>query len=1251
MRIIDDIEVSPNKIIKWANYYFDWLSFNTRSIEPMAHNMDNLVKAQYHEEIGRNGYFTPESGTSEGQFLSILGLLAMYEATKKMKWLGMAEKLIESAFKYLYKNCKFPKDYKFSELNTYIPHWLFNVSKDFISEAYYTKKIKVENGKGSIKTKYEARKVFKAFTINAKLAWDDPYASIVPKDTTVSEKDVFEYEISNWIVDENEISIRLKDNITDTIIVVYSDMGGPVIKPSENYEAYPIWRPLKEGETDAAVDSLWWSYFCWKKLYSITKSERYRLLVDHTQNVLKRTCQLSDVEQYFGAAFNLTEDESQDGILINKDNTYKDSSNRIPEPKWNRNAEDGSIEIMIEEGIGSILLGAKIDRDTNYDDRYYEMLVEAGTRTAIVLKIKCLNAAGVIKEFSYGQIAKGPLFDEVTGELLNEYEAEVLKYPINKFKDVSKCEFDLLYSPHAELIYKSDNCNVIFSEVKLEEGLARKVDFLVGTEYDTEGNAYAGYAQYHPSMRSRTFNEIPKITYSSSGCIEITFFDEAGWKWAKALPASEKLITVSLDKSDFYLYEIQENGFIDVPNTPVGELNTLLFCGISKTSQLTLLRLGTIEDAEFNTVTYTTNIDIEITEEKPQTFKLHYLRPLPIKDYKYSPYIFPFTMNTVNGVINSWRGTPYAGYQCPWFWQDVGDEKGTNINLKFLKDAQIEYSKRLKNGYNFFMPCFIWDRWDNLEYGKPNTFTFIGPDPNTSWGGYQYRAITNVALALMNEPQNKTAKNIVYNFFMSLNKVWKSGKESPPTNFNPDGSVTTQDGLDLHGVALILRAAVYAYQSCAISDGICLSLINKCLMFMDINFQFPTDRGDYNKESTIGTWRNDGIWYQFHGGEILHALGELLKYVPNKMYLKSSNYRYTIDTMPKAFGITSKDYVEIQTPSGPQIAELVAMDDKYATDLLVQTDSGIKSVKGGEEMSVYDFNLIKKSVGKVPIDIDLKNEVTMLYKSQIGCIAFLGIKARSKTVNISPRRSYDYSTGLYTNMFFLSSSKEYTICFKASGSGSVVLAFTENKTDGTQNSTVFLNGGMPVKNGDSIQYKFKTDELHSYITIYPPNGENTLILNNIMLFEGNIPNNPGSYIENEIECFTKDVVISTKNVNGKYTDICNLKDYISDECLPLRTKGTIYDEITVDSVIKRIDENGEILDEEKVYELEKPLPILACGQDTWIVVESDGIAPDITLSYPVLFKDAYDITINGSPILNNSLCGTFKLNEQQVSDK
>lgn len=1244
MRIIEDIEISPNKIMKWANYYFDWLNFNTRSTEPMAHNMDNLVKAQYHKEIGRNGYFTPESGTSEGQFLTILGLLSMYETTREMKWLGMAEKLVEAAFRILYKNCNFPNSYTFTEFTTYIPHWLFNVSKDFKSEAYYVKEIKVKKGKGIIETEYEARKVFKAFTNNAKLAWDDPYASITPKDSHIFEEDICEYEISSYSINEKDISVQLTDNITDTVMVVYSDMGGPVIKPSENYEAYPIWRPLKEGETDAAVDSLWWSYFCWKKLYAITKSERYRLLMTHTQNVLKRTCQLSDVEQYFGAAFNLTEDESKDGVLIDIDNTYKDSSNRTPEPKWYRNEEDGSIEINIEDGTGSILLGAQINKDTNYNDRYYELAVSSGIRTAVVLTIKCVSNNGAIREFSYGQIAKGHEFDSTT------YEPEILKYPIKKFKDVSRCKFDLLYSPHAELIYKSDGCSVNFSEVELKEGLARRVDFEVKTQYDDDGNAYAGYAQYHPSMKTETFIEVPKITYSSSGCIEITFFDELGWKWVKALPASEKLITVSLDKNDFYLYEIQKNGFANVPDTPEGELNTLLFCGISKTSQLTLLRLGVVEDAKFDTTSYTTGIDIEITEEKAQTFKLHYLRPLPIKEYKYSPYTFPFTMNTVNGVINSWRGTPYIGYQCPWFWQDIGDEEGINTNLRFLKDAQKEYSTRLKNGYNFFMPCFIWDRWDSLEYGEPNTFSFNGPDPNTNWGGYQYRAIANVALALMNEPENKIAKSIVYNFFVSLNKIWKTGNEQPPTTFNSDGSITTQEGLDLHGVALILRAAIYAYQSCSISDGICLSLINKCLKFMNNNFEFPTDRGDYNTESTAGTWRKDGLWYQFHGGEILHAIGELLKYVPNKMYFKSTNCIYSIDTIPKIFGTTSKDYVEIQTPSGPQIAELVPIDSKYATDILVKTDLETKAIRGGEEMSVYDLSLIKKSVGKVPINIDLKGEVTMLYKSQIGCVGFFSIRGRGKTVNISPRKSYDYSTGLYTNMFFLSPLKEYTICFKVAGSGSAVLSLVENKSDGTQNNQVLLGGGISLTNGDSIEYKFKTDELHSYITIYPPNGENTLVLNNIMLFEGSIPNNPNDYIENETECFTKDVIISTRNVNNKYTDICNLKDYIPDKYLPLRSNNVVYDEITIDSVIKRIDEKGNTLDEEMIYELEKPLPILACGQDTWIVIESDGIAPDINISYPVLFKDAYNITINGSLVSDNSLCGTFKLGEKQVSN-
>ena len=90
-----DLGINTNNIGRMADQYFDFIEHNRRHYSPMTINPEYLVKAHFHEEVGRGGYFAPESGTSEAQFLAIRGALNMYGVTKDLKWLNLAEELMD----------------------------------------------------------------------------------------------------------------------------------------------------------------------------------------------------------------------------------------------------------------------------------------------------------------------------------------------------------------------------------------------------------------------------------------------------------------------------------------------------------------------------------------------------------------------------------------------------------------------------------------------------------------------------------------------------------------------------------------------------------------------------------------------------------------------------------------------------------------------------------------------------------------------------------------------------------------------------------------------------------------------------------------------------------------------------------------------------------------------------------------------------------------------------------------------------
>lgn len=1221
MRLIDNLSVSPNKIAKWIDNYYDWLDFTGRSTEPMSHNLDNLHRAQYHQELGRGGYFAPECGTSEGQFLSILGYIYMYETTKNMKWLGLAEKSIDGALLYLYKDQEFPKE-TFDKYKSFAPNWLFCVSKPYVSEAYYLDKVAhFANGEADLSTQYEARKVFQVVSMDAEPLWDDPYASL---------KSGHAYTVDSFAPSGNSLHIKLDESYTGDLKVFCSDMGGPEIEVSEACEAYPIWRPLKEGEVACACDSLWWSYHCWVKMYELTGSERYRLLIKHTQALIKYASSIVNANAYFFPVF-LSDD------VLSIPGIFYDNYGSDREVDYSRDSNDGSIKIAVPAGNGLFGMGAGFDLDTKTDKRYYELDIKTDLPTPVWLKVICPDPSAPESPNMY-TLWK---WTEGTGQI------ETLRYDLSAFKNTNDVYFDLEYEPHQEFVYKSDHSSYSFSTARVNGELARVVTLHVGTEQDDSGHSFAGWCQYFPTQKNVATDNIPPITYQQTGCIDLVFTDDDGWLWVMAMPKHKEMSTEIFDKSDATFYEYQTKDNPDtLPAGPAGQVHALMFYAVSFDATLTLLRIGDLHEKATEDVSVK-EVHWAIEKAEEQTIKLYSLRPLPIDNYPYNPYVMPFTFNIMNGALNNWRGTPYVGYQSPWFWQDLsGDEgsKGLSTNLRFVRDAQINYMERFENGHKFFTPVFIWDREDNLGYGSADTWTWVGPDPNTAWGGYQYRAIEAVAYALYREPTNKIAARIVYDFLASVDTVW-TGDDVPAT-FNVNGSIDCY--YDVNALALLMRAAVFALESEQVAPGLCLSLINKCLSVVNAHYVDPVTRNDYNQPSTLGTFRGDGVWYQFHGGEMLHALAWLLKFVPNQVHVQSLTGELTIDTLPDGFTDQNKDYAKVKTPIGPQNAELVAVGDPHATNLIIQTNTGPMALKGAETMSTYDLELLQQNTGKTGLLATLREPMNIFYRSQIGALAIHRIRGVPKLTNISPRRSYDCNTGLYSNLYFLQPNKTYSFACFMSGTTSLTWQIQEGKMDGSTSTPEYLNSGELIKPGDRLNFTFTTSANHQFVQMFPNSAESAedTIMNDIMVFETSLKVAPTAYIAGSSYGFTNAIVMSVKNSGTLYSDTFNLADYVPSNLLPLRCMddGTVFDEVIGKQVIKRLGSDGSTLSTPQITQLDKPLPLFSCGQDAWVTLESGGLLPAIDVLYPVLFSDAYGATRdNINPIVSSKAAGELML--------
>lgn len=182
---------------------------------------------------------------------------------------------------------------------------------------------------------------------------------------------------------------------------------------------------------------------------------------------------------------------------------------------------------------------------------------------------------------------------------------------------------------------------------------------------------------------------------------------------------------------------------------------------------------------------FNSNVMRKTRQNFDNSFKLeiHLLRPLPIIELPYTPYAPMYTVNMLNNNLVDWRGVPGMGYCYPHAWHEIGIDDGMATQLDFLTTAQDEYQAHFGSATKGpFIPAYYWDRQDARQYGAVDTWGWSWVDPNSQWGGYQYRCLVSVSKAAL-ETSNADAIAIVQNWLAWLNTNWTTSAQFPPTDF------------------------------------------------------------------------------------------------------------------------------------------------------------------------------------------------------------------------------------------------------------------------------------------------------------------------------------------------------------------------------------------------------------------------------------------------------------------------------------
>jgi uncharacterized phage protein (TIGR02218 family) len=263
------------------------------------------------------------------------------------------------------------------------------------------------------------------------------------------------------------------------------------------------------------------------------------------------------------------------------------------------------------------------------------------------------------------------------------------------------------------------------------------------------------------------------------------------------------------------------------------------------------------------------------------------VRPLPQATLPYAPNVFPFTCNVLGGVIISWRGSPGSGYQAPDAWLSIGGAGapvGAAGMCQFLRDAQTAYHATL-GVWGPFAHCYVWDRADAASLGTAGTWVYTWYDPNSEWGGYQYRPLESTARFLARAAGNAAyssaltlATSIVGDYFAWLDATgWPSltgAVAGPPTNFT-GAAAPTRSYEEPHFAALILRAAVYALISNSVTAlptataTHAANLAARAWSYLQAQWKASG--------ALAGTWSPDSAtWFGFWNAEIVSAVSLLL---------------------------------------------------------------------------------------------------------------------------------------------------------------------------------------------------------------------------------------------------------------------------------------------------------------------------------------------------------------------------------------
>ena len=890
---------------------------NDSSLDHYVFNPQNVLANNRHlKSISQMEGQPNGDATTEGQSLQILGYIYMYRGTKEQYWLDRAIAMFDAYVDHFYQGQPIPDD---PENSRWLCNWIINGKEpvlanwpiDFNSpthSGFLGSPMTWTNGRTQIPTGAPnwGEYLDKAtFAFDGALAWNTIVAdvrAVLPDGSTDWNTQGTKWDV-DWVVDYlgrkvdwdgnvlEQVStlpkgtVQLKDTTVNGVHkLCYANCqpvehGGYLIGRNEAWHNRPLRVPItKLGNLGNAADAELWFCDAAYQLWDITKEKRY---YNAWRASWKMCLDYSNIDRYDKFFRKSTYDQSPwtDGISYD----YGYPSSRVV--TYSRDAE------------GYIV--AHVDRAAQHTMEQQSVAYEIDDAAEIHVNVGGLDINGKPLTVTVAmKLADSKTATETTGWKINlpdtPADGSIASYTI------PMTSMSLANNPAGDFIIADNRVMSDWGNVthtfRFEDNVydTRSAQTCTSTVTSEDDGVIIGF------WLTEAEKVIPsEIVYRTDETHEwiIVITDADNWRWHWTLPPSRIWDHIVLDPKDLRLnsYQADENGRERPLNPNLVAVSQMKIEVVdmlgSATADFSWYCVNDIPPTFAGHRAWTNTFNITVKGEAEFTMRLgdcDMINP-NFNPLAYTPGVIPFSNNATEGIVefDGWRGLPYPGYQHPFIYVHEKEDVRLNNMINFMYDSQQAYF----NKFGVLGPgaaAYVWNRWDNIKYGTPDTFTFYHWGDGHPWAGYQPRAFASAARAwheMVLIGKTVPTKLILYvenwvNWLISYVQQY----DQFPTDFPSEELPTpVPDDFTGHMTGLWLCGLSFA--------ALCGSPIAKLDWVIEKAAKELNDNYYVGNVSVMnGSWspairtgnenntKNNSMFFGFWSGEILRGLGVYLMY-------------------------------------------------------------------------------------------------------------------------------------------------------------------------------------------------------------------------------------------------------------------------------------------------------------------------------------------------------------------------------------